>query len=139
MKRSKPLRRKTPMRRKRTKPRRGRARDPEYMAKVRRLACVVRAARQLGWPFMPVERSVETVALFVTNCSGRVQADHMGERGHGAKSHDRETVPMCKSHHDQRTNGCGVSGTFRFWTKSEMRAFREWAIERTQREVAEMR
>jgi len=135
MKRSKPLRRKTPMRRKRAKPRRGRDRDPEYMAKVRRLPCIVRVVQEMSddererLPFRFTK---------VTLCSGRMQADHMGERGYGTKSHDRETGPACKSHHGERTDGCGVRGCFKGWSKSEMRTFCDWAITRTQHEVKEM-
>jgi len=143
MKRSKPLRRKTPMRRKRMKPRRGRVRDPEYMAKVRRLPCIVRTALKdfadhlTRFVFQPNAHGPALIRglRFATPCRGRIQADHMGVRGLGQKSSDRETAPMCEGHHPERTDYRGV---FKDWTAEEMRQFCDWAIERTQHEVKEM-
>jgi hypothetical protein len=130
MKRGKPLRRKTPLRsRSKTKKYARRERDLDYMRKVRRLPCVVRVALKFGW-------SLENGRLLVaTSCSGRVQADHMGTRAYGQKSHDRECAPACKGHHGERTDS---RGAFKDWTKVEMRPFCDWAIEWTQQQVKEM-
>lgn len=104
-----PLQRRAWPRRRRPTPRRSeRVRDPEYMARVRRLPCL---AKGLG------------------PCRGRVEADHAGRRPYGRKCGDDETIPMCSAHHRMRTS---FSGPFRTWRKPEMRAWLDAAIVLTQ-------
>lgn len=80
MKRSAPPKRKTPLKRKRTTPRRSsRRHDPSYLAAVRGLPCCART--------------------FGGSCAGPIEAHHMGARGLGQKCSDDEAVPFCKLHH----------------------------------------
>lgn len=53
-----------------------------------------------------------------------VEADHAGDRGYSQKSHDRETIPLCRKHHRDRTES---DGYFRGWSKARKR---EWRHER---------
>ena len=72
----------TPVKRKRSKPRRGRVRDPKYLAWIRTLPCILSAC--------------EHCRCFI--CAP-IEAAHVGERGLGQKCSDRETVPLCAAHH----------------------------------------
>ncbi len=67
----------TPIKRKRAKPRRGRLRDPKYMAWISTLHCIVCGRCQMH----PTEVA------------------HVGVRGIGQKCSDRETLPICERHH----------------------------------------
>lgn len=117
-----PLRRRRWMQRgRRTTTYARRERDVDYMLRVKRLACSARVD-----PPNPDK---------ITPCRGRVEADHMGERGIGQKCDDRETAPMCQAHHDQRSTH---SGAFAALTRGDVRVWRARQVERTQREVDEM-
>ena len=71
----------TPVKRKRSKPRRGRVRDPKYLAWLRGLACILAGSS------------------FSSPCGGKTEAAHVGARGLGQKCSDREALPMCANHH----------------------------------------
>lgn len=123
MKRGAPLKRSTPLRRKTRLRARGntsyarRPRDFVYMGKVARLPCVVRK-----WP-----------GAFVTTCAGRVQVDHAGDRPFHRRAPDDTSIPICTKHHGERTD---YRGTFKGFDAGLMRAFCDWAIKQTQKEVA---
>jgi hypothetical protein len=121
MKRGKPLRRKTPLRRKsKTSKYARRPRDLPYMKLVHRLPCIV---REFG------------LTAYVTTCYGRIEADHMGRRAFGQKADDKTCVAICAKHHRERHDR---KGTFEDFTKTMMREFCDWAIARTQVEVAQL-
>lgn len=62
-------------------------------------------------------------------CNGPIEADHQGDRmqawGANRRSFDRDTVPMCKFHHGQRTN---LTGIFRGFTGEMIRRWCDRAI-----------
>lgn len=131
MKRSAPLRARKPLRRRawlrargNTKYRR-RERDTDFMLFVKRQPCVV---RELPPYAFAGPGHVEAVKR-ATACGGRVEADHAGDRGLGQKADDDTCIPLCSSHHRERTDH---TGTFRQLTRDEARAWRTAAIERTQ-------
>lgn len=122
----KTLRRKTWLRaRSKTNSYRLRERDTERMLWTKRQPCMVRELP----PFLFVGTPEQAAQYKATPCSGRVEADHMGERGMGQKADDSTVVPMCKHHHAERHNHKGVFFTL---TKPELRAWRAQAIERAQ-------
>jgi hypothetical protein len=99
------LERSAPPRQVRAKPRReGRRHDRPYMLRVKELPCVVASWTNAG-----------------TCTPGGCDANHVGDRGLSQKSHDDETVPMCRGHHREWTDHAGV---FREMPKGERR---EWA------------
>jgi len=122
-----PLRRKAPIRSssKRSSYRR-RERDYEHMAIVRRLPCSVR-----NWNILSGGPDSGDAL-----CLGEVQADHMGRRTMGMKASDDSCAPMCRKHHDHRTNFLGF---FKGFNKAAMRDFTAWAIDSARRHVAEVR
>jgi len=127
MKRS-PLTRKTPLQRSPMKRRKGstkysrRERDLEFMNFVRsELLCSVLEE----WPCVDYEP---------TPCEGPIEADHMGPRGLSHKADDRTCAALCTKHHRERTDH---TGSFKFCTKAEVRAWRERAILRAQTLFAE--
>lgn len=81
MKRRTPLRRKVPIKPRRSTPRRGPARDPAYMRWIRTQYC---AAATLS---------------STTPCDGRIHAHHAGARGLGQKAADATCIPLCREHH----------------------------------------
>jgi len=169
VKRSAPLARRTRLRsktrlraRSRTNSYQRRPRDLEHMQFVRSLPCIVRtwreviihgralgrAATALGW-YQELDRTpaaaVNVLDQFCdklmtlpspTTCEGHVQADHAGRRGIGQKSADDTCAPMCRKHHEERTD---VKQTFRGFTKIEMRAWCDWAIEQARADVAQLK
>lgn len=86
--RRKPLRR-TPIRKRRSKPRRGRERDPKYLAWIASLPCFLCGI----WP---------------------VEVAHLGDRGLSQKCHDRETGPLCHNDHQAGKYALHRLGK-RFW------------------------
>lgn len=62
----------------------------------------------------------------ITPCSGRIEADHLGERALGRKADDRTCAPICTQHHRERTDH---SGAFRELDQAEHRAWRSSALE----------
>ncbi len=134
MKRSTPLKRKTPLRsRSRTKKYRRRERDLGHMAIVRRLPCIVRFIGSFTFP--PPHQWPMMYSSVITLCTGRVQADHAGTRALSQKAPDDTTIPMCRNHHGERTD---YRGTFKNWDAAMMRTFNDWAIEKTRRDVADV-
>ena len=104
---------------------RRRERDHERMRWTKRCPCMVRELP----PFLFVGDAARAAEYKLTPCSGRVEADHMGERGMGQKADDSTVVPMCRGHHGERHDHKGV---FHVLTKPELRAWRAQAIERSQ-------
>jgi hypothetical protein len=100
LKRRTPIRRKAWMKRGKVKSAyRRRTRDFSFMQWARRQPCVARP---------------------LSMCEGRVQADHAGKRGLGQKCPDHECIPLCRTHHMQRT---AFAGPFKDWDQAKMR---EW-------------
>jgi hypothetical protein len=98
------VRAKRPKAKRDTVRRSGRRHDREYMLRVKELPCVVASWTDAG------------------SCApGGCEANHVGERGLSQKSHDDETVPMCRGHHRDWTDHAGV---FSDMPKAERR---EWA------------
>ena len=136
LKRGKPLQRKTRLRaRGKTKYRR-RERDLPYMKLVKRLPCFVRVFLGGQWSDDVLFGALVKAYRNQTPCSGRVQADHLGVRAYGHKSPDGTCGPMCFGHHGERTD---LRGTFKDFTKVEMRAFCDAGIAHTQRQVSRLR
>lgn len=99
-----------------------RDRDFEFMQWARRQPCIVRELAPSAFMQAPD-------AARETPCSGRVEADHMGERGLSHKADDTTCVGICRQHHRERTDH---AGTFRALTRDEARAWRAAAIAQTQ-------
>ena len=101
VKRGRPLKRKTWMKRRRSTPRRSsRVYDQEYLRWIRHQPCCAK--------------------VHGGRCGGRVEADHTGRRGVGQKADDRSAVSLCHNHHVWRTN---FAGPFKEWDQMRMR---EW-------------
>lgn len=82
-----PLKRRKPMRQKRSRPRRsGRVRDRAYLLAVKGLPCCL---------------------VGTGDCSGPIEADHAGRRPLGRKCNDDEAIPLCRKHHRDRTDALG--------------------------------
>lgn len=127
MQRREPLRRKTPMKRtawrwngKPKKPRRlrlnsyrKRQRHLDWMVWVKSQPCVI--------SMLAVERADNTPSN--DPCSGWIEADHVGPRAMGRKSHDFECLPACKKHHDARP---GRRGPF---ARLDRQAMRSWIVD----------
>ena len=77
-----PPQRSVPVRKKRSRPRRGPDRCPEYLAWIRTLACVV--CSRMGGGATVIE-AAHTRAL--------------GRRGKGQKTSDFSAIPLCAAHH----------------------------------------
>ncbi len=69
-----------PIKKKRSKPRRGVVKDPKYLDFIRQQKC----AACTSWG---------------SKQSSTTEAAHVGERGLGQKCSDRETIPLCVLHH----------------------------------------
>lgn len=92
------------MKRRRAKPRRsGRVRNRAHLIAVKMLPCCV---------------------AFLGDCNGPTEADHAGKRPLGRKCSDLETIPLCRKHHRDRTDGRGV-----FWRMAAM-CLRDWCDQR---------
>jgi hypothetical protein len=96
----------------------GRIRDPNYLALVHLLPCLV--AVEIGSTRL---------------CSGGIEADHEGWRPLGRKCNDDETVPLCSKHHAERGQ---FAGYFRTFDRARMRAWRAAAIAWTRERVARL-
>ncbi len=116
MKRSTPLRRTRMRRSSRPSRYKRRPRDLAFLRWVKTLLCSVIEE----WP---------NKSVFPGPCSAVVEADHAGDRGLGQKCPDTEAIPLCTTHHRQRTDH---SGAFKYSTKAELREWRARAIQRTQ-------
>lgn len=112
-----PIRRGKRINQRRATPRRSsRVRDVEYMLWVKTLLCSVVEE----WP---------DVDYIPDPCSGVIEADHVGARGIGQKSSDRETIPMCSHHHRARH---AARGEFQDISRERMREWKAAAVRRTQ-------
>ena len=113
MKRSPAPKRKTPLKRKRSKPRRSeRQRDFVFLAWVHTQEC--RVARQAASAF---------------DCDGPIEADHAGKRPMGRKADDDTCIPLCRGHHVGRHAVRGM--WFEGFTRAEMRQWLDDAIAET--------
>jgi len=109
-------------------------RDFAFMTWVRKQPCIVRHAEL--W----IDGLTDHAGLFPITattlakwpCYGEVQADHLGDRAMGRKADDSTCGPICRTHHDQRTNGWGL---FFGWVRDRKRLFRELAMEIVKREL----
>lgn len=103
------------------------------MTLVRKLPCVVRQ-----WTDAIIQGLARGIHQLPppTPCYGRVQADHAGSRALGRKAPDDTCIPMCEQHHEERTD---YKRTFRGFSKDEMRAWNDWAIQKTRGDVDELR
>lgn len=108
------LRRVTRLAARRARPRREQPgdRDPKYLALVRQMRCL---ARDMGTP-----------------CRGRTHAHHPRHlsRGAGLKAPDRCVIPLCKWHHVFELHA--GAGAFKGWTRDELRAWQDKAVDFTQ-------
>lgn len=95
------LSRKTALKAKRERPRRGPRRDRAYMDRVKELPCCA--------PGAPA------------GCWGSIDPSHTGERGLGQKADDWTCIPKCRGHHEAWECHHGV---FAGWSKERRR---EWA------------
>jgi hypothetical protein len=102
-----------------------RERDFAFMGWVKTRPCIAIALP----PFLFIGHPARAALYKTTPCEGCIEADHAGARGIGQKAADDTCIPLCSSHHSQRTNHTGV-----FWqlNQQELRAWRAQAIERTQ-------
>jgi hypothetical protein len=96
----------TPIKRKRSKPRRGPVRDPKYLAWIREQPCCLCTYLDLkAQQFIDAVREIAgTGADITTHVSAHRQATpteaaHVGQRGLGQKCSDRETIPLCGVEH----------------------------------------
>lgn len=85
----------TPVKRKRSKPRRGRILDSKYLKFITEQPCLITA--QMGGV-----------------CGGKVEAHHAGDHGFGQKADDSTAVPLCNFHHLYGPCAVHVLGK-RFW------------------------
>lgn len=125
MKRSKPLRRKTPLRAARPKARRARRQAPPqrtraragadaiYLAYVHRLRC---CARDIAPG---------------TRCRGGIVAHHPRHHapGVGRKAPDIFAISLCDGHHKELH---ALSGAFKGWKRDQLRSWQDGWVERTQ-------
>lgn len=114
MKRSTPLRRRKRLTPKRSRPRRsGRVGNPEFMAWIRTLPCILEGGE----------------------CSGRVHAHHAGPRPFGRKAADDTCIPLCQRHHSDLHDGrgyfksTGLRGWLRLWQDARIRDYQAaWVL-----------
>jgi hypothetical protein len=93
LRRGLPPKRHVPVRKKRSRPRRGPDRNPHYLAWIRTLPCVV------------------------CGTSSAVEAAHtnaLGPRGMGQKTSDFSAIPLCSGHHQLDTDSYHRLGEERF-------------------------
>lgn len=104
MKRSQPLRRKTPLKRTRFRRSGPRATDaPDHLAWIRTQPCCV-------W-----------LLDLANDCYGVVQAHHSTVgRAYSRRSTDLDAMPLCERHHHDLHN---FSGPFKGWTREERAEF----------------
>lgn len=86
----------------RRKPRRGRLRDAAFLGFVRSLPCPL-CWKHL-WPALTAQvlsdwRIRGWESAFWNAANGATEAAHVGLRGLGQKCSDRETIPLCATHH----------------------------------------
>lgn len=82
---------------KRRKPRRGRVIDREYMDWIRSLPCLLCSIKVLTrWAAFQIHLG----DCYRVPQQTRTEAAHVGQRGIGQKCSDRETIPLCREHHE---------------------------------------
>lgn len=64
-----------------------------------------------------------------THCDGPIEADHMGRRPLGRKADDRSCGALCRQHHRERTDHCGI---FKLATKGQIRDWMDEVVAYTQ-------
>lgn len=141
MKRS-PLKRKTALRvnhRSRKPSKTKHARRPrafDYMAWTSRQVCIVaRAGLVLHRASSSPRYDVPAIVAKHLACEGPIQVDHAGNRftdGDGKRAFDRTCIPLCRKHHEQRTNAGGTlgqAGIFYGFTAEMVRTWSNAAIE----------
>jgi len=102
-----------------------RPRGREFMAWTSTRCCSV--ARASGWRQVLVSRYPELAPF--ERCDGPIQVDHAGcrfKQGDGTRAFDWTCIPMCRRHHEMRTNyggQIGQAGIFYRFTKALMRAW----------------
>jgi hypothetical protein len=77
--------------------RKGRKPDTEYLEFIRSLPCVV-CADEWCTGLIP-KRSIGIERILFRHQKAATEAAHVGSRGLGQKSNDRETIPLCRYHH----------------------------------------
>jgi len=95
-----PPKRRVPVRRKRSQPRRGAGRSPDYLAWIRTLGCVV--------------------CPRVSGGSTVIEAAHtnaLGPRGLGQKTSDFSAIPLCANHHRENLDSYHLLGETEFSRK----------------------
>jgi hypothetical protein len=95
--RGRPPQRRVPLRKKRSRPRRGPDRCPEYLAWIRTLACVVCSRMSCG---ATVIEAAHTHAL--------------GRRGMGQETSDFSAIPLCTAHHRENPDSYHRLGEQKF-------------------------
>lgn len=109
------------------------------MKKVKTLPCVVRVWGETFADLPIAELNARGFPLKLysltlphpTPCTGRVKADHAGDRPKGWKAADSTVIPMCNKHHHERTDMTGTFSVFAGWDAAAMRAWCEWALRYT--------
>lgn len=93
--------------------------DPAYLAWIRTLPCLVCSISIYGLPWI---FSPEADLIFETAPIARIriaEAAHVGSRGLGRKSDDRETIPLCPGHHRTGRDAHHVLGKW-FWAYHDL-------------------
>lgn len=90
----------SPVPKRRTKPRKGPARNEKYKAFIRSLPCCVCRAIGVRRITGLVTASIEELSRYPMQQSP-TEAAHTGVRGLGQKSNDHESIPLCCEHHTQ--------------------------------------
>lgn len=115
-----PLKRKTRLKARRTKPRRGLVRDAAYKRRIRGLPCILSGVENAG------------------HCRGRVDPHHLGEVGEtkmaGYQASDHTVVPCCRGHHD---DDHGHRGYFADRDDAWRERYRRWALAKAAAMLAE--
>ena len=77
------------------------------------MAWVSRQQCALHWTRIPRLLAIATIAalplevtakMFSLPCERRIEVHHAGRHGHGQKSDDDTTIPLCDNHHDAITD-----------------------------------
>lgn len=106
-----------------------RERGREYMAWTSRQPCMVARFWQRLHTHAGNRRLVLEMHLC---CDGPIQVDHAGNRftdGDGTRAFDRTVIPMCRKHHEQRTNACGTPGQAGIFAGFDADMVRAWSDE----------
>lgn len=153
-----PLKRKTPLRAKRSEPREYTTGDPYALSRPRRRTRLKQegsskyARRPRARAYMLWVKSQPCILPLVMMrlgyigiasahvCRNRdglsssvdIEADHAGDRAYGRKAPDATVIPLCSYAHLMRTGPIGNRGPFEGFDKAQMATFRHTAIALTQ-------